>query len=197
MSEPFHLDPAKSALLVLDYQNVLLENYVAQAQREAVLAGTARMIAAARAARMPIVFVMVAFRTGHPEVSPRNALFSFVKQNGLFLRGQPETAIHPAVAPLHDEPVVIKQRIGAFSGTDLQTLLGSNGVETLVLAGITTGGVVLSTVRQAFDLDYRLVVARDCCADPDSELHDLLLDKVIAPHAQVVHSQHVVDALSA
>ncbi|ARU25533.1 isochorismatase family cysteine hydrolase [Ralstonia nicotianae] len=197
MSEPFQLNPAKSALLVMDYQNVLLEHFVSEDQRAGVLANTARMIEAARAAQMPVVYVMVAFRQGYPEVSERNRLFSRVKQSGAFGCGQVETAIHPAVAPLDNEPVVIKHRIGAFTGTALETLLRSNGIETLVLAGVTTAGVVLSTVRQALDLDYRVVVARDCCADPDHDVHHVLLDKVIAQHAEVVSAQRVVDALPA
>src|SRR5260370_22115041 len=58
-----------------------------------------------------------------------------------------------------------------FVGTDLETLLRANGIDTLVLAGVHTSGVVLSAVRHAGDLDYRLVVVRDCCADPDAEVH--------------------------
>ncbi|CAG9228433.1 Isochorismatase [Paraburkholderia tropica] len=197
MSKQLHIDPAKSALLVMDYQNILLENYVPDAGRAALLANAASLIAAARAARMSVIYVMVAFRPGHPEVSPRNTIFSFVKENGLFLRDQPGTAIHSDVAPLDGETVILKQRVGAFGGTDLQTVLRSSGVETLVLTGITTGGVVLSTVRQAFDLDYRLLVARDCCADPDSDVQEVLLDKIIAQHAEVVSAQQVIDAMSA
>jgi nicotinamidase-related amidase len=60
------------------------------------------------------------------------------------------------------------------------------GIDTLVLAGVHTSGVVLSTVRHAGDLDYRLVVVRDCCADPDGEVHAMLLDIVIAKQAAVV-----------
>ena len=61
---------------------------------------------------------------------------------------------------------MVKHRVSPFVGTDLETLLRANGVDTLVLAGVHTSGVVLSTVRHAGDLDYRLVVIRHCCADP-------------------------------
>jgi hypothetical protein len=81
---------------------------------------------------------------------------------------------------------VVKHRISPFVGTDLETLLRANGIDTLVLAGVHTGGVVLSTVRHAGDLDYRLVVVRDCCADPDGEVHAMLLDIVIAKQPAVV-----------
>lgn len=196
MSEQFHLHDSKAALLVMDFQKVLLENYVPIEQVDSVLANTASMIAAARAVHMPVIYVMVAFRPGYPEVSARNRLFTLLKQSGLFAPGRVDTAIHPAVAPADDEAVVIKHRVSAFTGTDLETLLRANGIQTLVLAGITTGGVVLSTARQAFDLDYRVVVAGDCCADPEDDVHQMLLDKVLVQHAEVVPAQRVIDALS-
>jgi nicotinamidase-related amidase len=197
MSDPFSLNPHQTALLVMDYQKVLLENYLPEEQAAKVLASTANLIAAARASGMSVIYVTVAFRRGHPEVSGRNRLFTLLKESGLFGRDAADTEIHPTVAPLEDEPVVIKHRIGAFTGTDLETLLRSSDIDTLVLAGITTAGVVLSTVRQAFDKDYRLVVAGDCCADPDEELHSVLLDKVIAQHAEVLSTKSIVDALFA
>ncbi|MGF6529414.1 nicotinamidase-related amidase [Paraburkholderia sp. GAS206C] len=196
MSEKFSLHPGQSALLVMDYQKMLLENYVPADQVDTVLANTAAMIAAARIGRMAVIYVTVAFRPGHPEVSARNRLFMLLKQNGLFARGDVDTSIHPALAPAEDEPVVIKHRVGAFTGTDLEILLRASGIETLVLAGITTAGVVLSTVRQAFDMDYRALVAGDCCADPNPDVHQMLLDKVIAQHAEVVSARRIIDALS-
>ena len=88
---------------------------------------------------------------------------------------------------------MVKHRISPFVGADLETLLRANGVDTLVLAGVHTSGVVLSTVRHAGDLDYRLVVVRDCCADPDAEL---LLDIVIARQAAVVTTAELAGALT-
>jgi nicotinamidase-related amidase len=66
-----------------------------------------------------------------------------------------------------------------------------------VLAGVHTSSVVLSTVRHASDLDYRLVVVRDCCADPDGEVHAMLLDIVIAKQAAVVTTAEFAGALTA
>ena len=77
----------------------------------------------------------------------------------------------------------------------LETLLRANGIDTLVLAGVHTSGVVLSTVRHAGDLDYRLVVVRDCCADPDAEVHAMLVDIVIAKQAAVVTTAELAGAL--
>ena len=89
---------------------------------------------------------------------------------------------------------MVKRRVSPFVDTDLETLLRANGVDTLVLAGVHTSGVVLSTVRHAGDLDYRLVVVRDCCADPDAELHAMLLDIVIARQSAVVTTAELAGA---
>ena len=113
----------------------------------------------------------------------------------MLVAGSEGAAIHPAAAAREGEPIVVKQRISPFVGTDLEMLLRANGIDTLVLAGVHTSGVVLSTVRQAVDLDYRLIVVRDCCADPDAELNAMLLDMVIAKQADVVTTAALAGAL--
>ncbi|MDR3400147.1 MAG: cysteine hydrolase [Pandoraea sp.] len=197
MSAPLQLDPAKSALLVMDYQHFIIQNNVAQDRHADILGKTAQLLAAARAAKMMVVYVMVGFRPGYPEISGRNRIFSVIKANGVLSLDQPATAIHSDVAPQDNEVVVIKPRVGAFSGADMQALLRSANVDTLVMAGVTTSGVVLSTTRQAFDLDYRVVIARDCCPDPDGEVERVLLDKVLVRNVDIVRAQDVLEALSA
>ena len=93
--------------------------------------------------------------------------------------------VHAALAPLDTEPVVVKRRVSAFSGSDLDVLLRGASADALVLAGIATSGVVLSTVRQAADLDYRLTVLADACADRDPEVHRVLTEKVFPRQALV------------
>jgi nicotinamidase-related amidase len=143
-------------------------------------------IAMARDGGMMVLHVVVAFRPGHPEISPRNPLFSVLKANGMMAAGSEGAAIHPAAAVREGEPIVVKHRISPFVGT---------GIDTLVLAGVHTSGVVLSTVRHAGDLDYRLIVVRDGCADPDAQVHAMLLDSVIAKQAAVVTSAELSGAL--
>ena len=72
MTEQFQLDPTTSAVLMMDFQNVLVENYVPEAERAEVLANAASTLQAARAARVSVIHVMVAFRRGHPEVNDRS-----------------------------------------------------------------------------------------------------------------------------
>ena len=84
-----------------------------------------------------------------------------------------------------EDPVVTTRRVSAFAGSDLDVLLRGLGAGTLVLAGIATSGVVLSTLRQAADLDYRLVVLADACLDADPEVHRVLIEKVFPRQADV------------
>lgn len=82
--------------------------------------------------------------------------------------------------------VVRKTRLGAFSTADLHARLQAREVDTLVLAGISTSGVVLSTVRDGGDRDYRLYVLHDACGDPEDGVHEFLLEKIFPRQARVV-----------
>ena len=94
--------------------------------------------------------------------------------------------IDPSVAPLSHEVVITKRRISAFTGSDLEVVLRAQGIQHLVLTGIATSGVVLSTLREAADKDYRLTVLSDCCGDADDEVHRVLTTKVFPRQAEVL-----------
>jgi nicotinamidase-related amidase len=172
-----------TVLLVMDVQRGIVERF---ADDDGYLPRLSRAIAAARAAGIPVVYVTVGFRPGHPEVSASNRSFSAIAGAGRFAEGDPAAQIHPAVAPLPGDPLVTKRRVSAFAGSDLDVLLRGLGAGTLVLSGIATSGVVLSTLRQAADLDYRLVVLADACLDADPEVHRVLTQKVFPRQADVL-----------
>jgi len=182
------LDVAHSALLVMDFQTAIVDRYADG--REELLAAAASAIAAARRRGMRVIYVVVGFRPGFPEISPRNKSFSRLKETGGLA-----TEIHPRVAAAADDVIVTKHRVSAFSGTDLDMILRANDIDTLVLCGIATSGVVLSTLRHAADADFRLVVLSDCCSDQDSEVHGCLLEKVFPRQADVVDSAEFIRAL--
>ncbi len=190
----FALDPKTTALLVMDMQSGILD--MLGDKKEAIVAQASKLLDAARKASVRVIYVVVGFRPGYPEVSPRNASFSSVRESGRFAAGSAGTEIHAALAPRADEVVVTKHRVSAFAGTDLEMILRANGIETLVLAGISTSGVVTSTVRHAADADYRIVIVEDGCADGDPEVHRVLLEKVLARQAKVVTVADVTTALT-
>jgi nicotinamidase-related amidase len=183
------IDPKTSALLVMDFQKAVVE--MVPTESDALLARTAQLIEACRKAGTKVIYVVVGFRAGYPEVSPRNQSFGPIRESGRFSEGSAGTEVHPAVAPKAGEVVVTKHRVSAFAGTDLEMILRANGIETLVLCGIATSGVVLSTVRHAADADYKLVVVEDCCADRDAEVHGVLTEKVFPRQATVTTAQAV------
>jgi nicotinamidase-related amidase len=174
-------DRPATALLVMDMQNGIVARF-----GDAVLEPAARAIAAARDAGMPVIYVRVAFRSGHPEISPRNRTFGALRDAGAMADDDESTAIHPALAPAPGDVVVLKRRVSAFAGSDLDVVLRAGGIEHVALCGIATSGVVLSTLRQAADLDFGLTVLRDACADADDEVHRVLLEKVFPRQAEVV-----------
>ncbi len=94
--------------------------------------------------------------------------------------------VHPDLAPAEGEVTVVKRRVSAFTGSDLEVILRAFGIKHLVLTGIATGGVVLSTLREAADKDYKLTVLADCCADRDEEVHRVLTTKVFVNQADVL-----------
>jgi nicotinamidase-related amidase len=176
-----------AALLVMDMQNGIVERI--QDGSGPLLETVGRATAAARAAGLPVIFVRVAFRPGTPEISARNRTFSAIASAGVIGTmgdDDPATQIHDALAPQPDYIVVTKRRVSAFSGSDLAVVLSALDARSLVLTGIATSGVVLSTLRQAADLDFDLTVLRDGCADADPEVHRVLLDKVFPRQAAVI-----------
>jgi nicotinamidase-related amidase len=170
-----------TALLVMDVQYGIVERFA----DDVLLERIAGAIAAARVGEIRVIFVRVAFRPGHPEVSARNRTFAALRGAG-GLADDESTAIHAAVAPRPGEVVVTKRRVSAFAGSDLDTILRAGEITHLVLCGIATSGVVLSTVRAAADLDFELTVLHDACADGDPEVHRVLTEKVFPRQAAVL-----------
>ncbi len=176
-------DPSRTALLVMDVQQSMVERFAGGEELAARL-GTA--VAAARRAGVTIIAVRVAFRPGHPEVDRRNKMFGRLAESGALILDSPEAALHPALGIDKLDPVVTKVRVGAFAGSDLAQILRGRGITTLVLGGIATSGVVLSTLRHAADADHDVVVLADGCLDADPEVHRVLVSKVFPAQAEVV-----------
>jgi len=102
MADNLSIDRRTSALLVMDFQTLIVDNYAAGA--EALLDRTAKLIAVARTAGMRVIYVVVGFRPGYPEVSDRKWRRSNgLKASGVLAAGAENAKIHPAVAPLAEE----------------------------------------------------------------------------------------------
>jgi nicotinamidase-related amidase len=179
------IDPKRTALLVMDFQQGVV---ALLPDPEPLLARAADALAAVRAAGARVGYVRVAFTAAEAAAMPAtNKMAARVRDGGDMLRdGAPATQIHPAVAPHDGDIVVRKTRVGPFLTTDLDEQLRGHGIDTLILAGISTSGVVLSTVRDGADRDYRLLVLSDACADPRPDVHAFLTTEIFPRQADVI-----------
>ena len=178
----------RSALLVMDFQPDIVANFPAAD----AIANTKKVLAAARAAGMPIAFVVVGFRPGHPEVSANNKGFAAAKSAGRLIN----PTVIDELAPLPGEPVVVKRRVGALYGTDLPVILSAFDANHLILTGISTSGVILSTTRLAADMDFAITILADCVGDNDPEVHNVLLTKILPRQAEISDSTTFIAGLA-
>jgi nicotinamidase-related amidase len=189
------LDRRHTALLIADFYAAMMTTLPHAVERN-VIEKTRLLQHAARQAGILVCYSATVFRSGYIEISDRNKTFSERKRSGQEAVSDPMQLIHPAVAPVEGEVVVGKHRVNALYGTDLDMVLRANAIDTLVILGYATSGVVLSTVRYAADLDYRLVVVEDCCSDQQADVHDFLTQRIFPRQADVVTSEAVIQALA-
>jgi nicotinamidase-related amidase len=190
------LDRQHSALLIADFYAAMMGT-IPHAVERRVVENTQRLQAAAREAGLFVCYCATVFRPGYVEISDRNKTFRERKHSGQPAVSDPAQLIHPAVRPAEGEVVVGKHRVNALYGTALDLILRANNIDTLIILGYATSGVVLSTTRHAADLDYRLVIVEDCCADQDPAVHDFLTQRIFPRQAEVVSATDVIQALKA
>jgi nicotinamidase-related amidase len=188
------LDRQHTALLIADFYGAILSTLPHATDRQ-VIEKTQQLQSAAREAGLFVCYCATVFRPGYVEISERNKVFRERKHSGQPPVSDPVQLIHPAVHPRSGEVVVGKHRVNALYGTALDPIWRANNIDTLIILGYATSGVVLSTVRYAADLDYRLLVVEDCCADQDPGVHDFLTQRIFPRQAEVVSATAVIDVL--
>jgi nicotinamidase-related amidase len=189
------LEKSKTSLLMADFHaDTMGVNPMVQERR--TFERAKEVLDAAREAGVLAIYIVVNFQPGYPEISDRNKTFSQRKISGPPPAPDPASLIHPSVSPTPEEPIIVKHRVNAFFGTDLDMILRAQDIDTLLLMGHATSGVILSTVRYAADADYQIVVVEDGCADRDLEVHHFLMEKVFPRQAIVASAREVVAALA-
>lgn len=181
----------KSVLMICDYQvGIGDQAYAKEAAQRAAAA-----LEAGRKSGMFVVFSKVAFQPGYLDVSPHNQAFATYKGKDLL----PPNASHliPLFQLLPNEILINKNRFNAFSGNDLRIILRSQGVTDLVMAGVSTSGVILSTFCLAADEDFRMTILSDACADPKANLHNELVTNLFPRSARVLTVAEWIASLAA
>jgi nicotinamidase-related amidase len=186
VTDHLDLDPSRTALLVMDYQVGLVHRLP---DPDALLARVNAAIADVREHGGHVAWVRIGFGDDDfnaiPSTSVTARMATTDRRDALHADAA-ATQIHDALSPQPHDISVRKTRVGSFSTTDLGARLKQRDIRTLVLAGISTGGVVLSTVREAMDLDYQIVVLDDACADPDPVTHAFLIGTIFPRHITVI-----------
>ena len=190
------IDPQRTALLVMDYQQAIVGMIEAS---EALVARAAEAIDLVRRSGGHVGYVRVAFTAADLRSIPATSRMGarIASSPEAFMDDSPTTQIDERVAPHDGDIIVRKTRVGAFSTTDLARQLANRGIDTLILAGISTSGVVLSTVRDGSDRDYALYVLSDATADRDESVHACLIEQVFPRQADVITVSELGALLSA
>ncbi|MBJ7003345.1 MULTISPECIES: cysteine hydrolase family protein [Streptomyces] len=189
------IDPSRTALLAMDLQGGILPLVP---DPDALVERIKGAIADVRAAGGAIGSVRVAFtEDGWAAIPETNKSFSPLAAAKRSHHEDPDTQVDARIAPEDGDIVVRKVRIGAASTTDLYERLRERGIDTLILSGISTSGVVLSTLTDAADRDYRVIVLSDGVADRDQEVHRVLLEKVFPMRSYVIDIAELRELLGA
>jgi maleamate amidohydrolase len=160
--------PSRTALIVMHYQTDILGLFPTVAP--ALLANTRQLCDAARTQGVAVYFINLRFSPGYPEVSPLNKNGQGIKRLGLFT----EDRIAPELGRRDSEPILFAHRASVFFGTGLEAQLVEQGIDSLIMVGIASTGVMFSSVAYASDADFRLYTVKDCCYDPDGIVHEHL-----------------------
>jgi len=181
MSETLQLDPTKTAIVLIEYQNEftsdggVLHGAVAPVmEKTGMLANTVALVDAARAAGVTIMHAPITFAPGYGELSrhPYGILKGVVDGNA-FVKGTWGAAIVDDLTPAEDDILIEGKRgLDTFASTNLDFILRGRGIDTVILAGFLTNCCVESTMRSAYENGYRVITLTDCTAATSNEEHD-------------------------
>ena len=201
------IDVKKTALVIVDMENDLVkvneepfDTVTRMVESKGVIANTAKAIAAARKAGVPVIFVTHVHRKDNADVVP--SITDWMLQGLMppareaFIENTPGVQIVDELKPAAGEHVIAKRRSNAFYNTDLEIMLRSRGIDTVIITGVVTDGCVANTVRGARELDMNVIVLSDCCAAMTSEGDDYFITKVFPRAGRVRTSDEIVKALS-
>lgn len=189
------IDPAKTALLVIDMQRDFLEpgGFGASLGNDVTRLAAAvkpcqNLLAAARHRRLLILHTREGHRADLADAPPaklaRGTPSIRIGAPGpmgrILIRGEAGHDIIPALYPRPGEPIIDKPGKGSFYATDLHLVLQNHGIDALIVCGVTTEVCVHTTVREANDRGFRCIVAADCCASYFPEFHEVALRMIKA-----------------
>ncbi len=204
MSDTLQLDPAKTAVVLIEYQNEFtseggaLHGAVAPVmERTGMLTNTVAVVDALRSAGATIMHAPITFADGYNELSkhPYGILKGVVDGNA-FVKETWGAAIVDELTPVDGDIVIEGKRgLDAFASTNLDFILRSKGIDTIVLGGFLTNCCVESTMRSGYENGYRVITLTDCLAGTSVEEHDNAIQYDYPMFSHPVESKEVIAAL--
>ena len=196
------LTPSRTAVIAVHMQHDIISAdggfggfFAAQAAERDVIGQAAKLLDAARRSGAAVVYTRVAWQPGYPDLVVNSPLLGMVAQFGALVEGSAKAEIVPQLTPQDGNVVLTHQRVGGFSASQLDVILRSRGVDTLLFAGVATNASVESTARQASDLGYRTIIVADACSAADPGAHDAAIAS-LGLLGEITTTAEAVDALS-
>ena len=186
------IDLNRVAILAMDFQNDIVGG---TPNVEPVLANARQVLDAGRQKQVPIIYITVSFREDYRDAPSSSPLFQMVQQNNMVRAGTPGAAIHADLTPQANDLVLNKTCVNSFLTTNLQQVLHSLDVNTLILMGLWTNYVVEATARHASDMGHRVIVVRQACASNSEENHNFAMDQILPTLTAVSSLDEVLQAL--
>jgi nicotinamidase-related amidase len=198
------IDPTKTAVVLIEYQNDftteggVLHGAVDKVMAETgMLDNTVRVVEAARSAGTTVMHAPITFAEGYGEISahPYGILKGVVDGNA-FVKGSWGAAITDQLAPAGDDIVIEGKRgLDTFASTNLDFILRSKGISTIVLGGFLTNCCVESTMRSGYENGYEVITLTDCLAATSTEEHDNAISYDFPMFSKPMTSKEFIEAL--
>ena len=184
----------RPALLIVDFVMAYLDpDSPLYAGVEAALASNQRLLAVARKAGIPVLFTNVVYTPGGAD---GGVFYRKVPALRLFERGSPLGAFPPTLQPRDGELVISKQYASSFFGTHLAATLTAQGIDTLLITGLSTSGCVRATALDACQHGFLPFVVREACGDRHSTPHEANLFDLQAKYAEVISEAQAIAHLA-
>jgi len=196
------LTPSRTAVIAVHMQHDVVSPdgafggfFAAQAAERDIIGQAGKLLEAARRSCATTVYTRVAWQPGYPDLVANSPLLGIVAQSQCLIEGSDKAQIVPQLAPQDGDVVLTHQRVGGFSASQLDVILRSRGVDTVLFAGVATNASVESTARQASDLGYRTIIVADACSAADPGAHDAAIAS-LGLLGEITTTAEAVQALS-
>ena len=186
MQVKYPIIPEKSAMIVVDMQNDFVQEGapIEVPRARAMVPRLNRLLDVCRARNILVIYIHHVIRGGEIDAGRLADHHAAIRNNQAIIEGTPNVEIYREMKPRPGDLVVAKPRYSAFYGTDLETILLSKGIDTLIIGGTVTNVCCDSTTRDAFSRDYKVIFLSDGTAARD--LPDLGFGPVSAEEIQKV-----------